>query len=1192
MIEILNKYCNKESGLLLFNPPTGSGKTHHILNWIYSNYKEFCKENKKIFFITNLKKNLPYEKLKTDFFIPNKELEAFEKNVIFLDSNADSLIKTFEATKGSIKESFINSDLYRQIESNIEKIRQYQTNPSLRDYVEKLKEELRIDLEPKFRRSIEKHLKESYANREERIKAIQLDKKLQWIGKLYPAVFTSKKKIIFLSIDKFYYKNSTIVEPSYSFLENDITKNAIIFIDEFDATKDNILNNIIEKGVNQRIDFISLFNKIHWALSNKTLPQKFITHSEKREKLLKITPQISLENIHQKLLEKADEINNNYQLDYSLKTLNNEHEKANQRNLLFHDFQYHSIYRNNKKFIRLNTNDESKVNEIIFESERPQTGKNIVRLLNQIKGFISYFSIAIKNIATNYYELEEDERKNNPQRAQFTFDLALSTVIEEFRLEPKHKNYIIDNILSTRERPRRKTREFKYELNYDLSVYENGFRYYDFIDDDSHQSITKVFIYNFQNSPEKFLLKLSEKAKVIGSSATALTETVTGNYDIRYLKRQLGARFIELTDNEKVYLKELFDNQNKNYDKVEIHTEWVSFINDGNSHVPEKDAVRELEKLIEERELAQQIYGKLANLKSSLEGFCFNRYLKISYCFKQFLLKEDIKGFLCLLNREPKKDNIELNLEILNLIFEYLIKHTTKTENLFCSYDKKSKGKKFDVTNSYIIINSFDFENKKQSFITPLEKDEKIFIISMYQTMGAGQNLQFISPNPKSLINVQSEKTENWNTKNETDINAIYLDKPTHLIQFIDSKISEKEFIKYIFQLEFLAQHGYISIKDLNNLVANAFRYLLASSDTKVKLKPTKIPSLYNNDNINQHYAKIIIQAIGRICRTNLKSPNIYIYADEELDKYISDFDVENNLVLNEFRTLVQSCKAKKKDERDKDANLKNLADSTNQKVYIHLKKLIAPEWNWRKESKEEWESLREMCLHFPTASKNQIKEHNLNRIMDLYIELPEDNDKYYFSLKRKDSPNDFQYIKFDFEKNIGLTVSSSSARLHKLLEINGVEDFFKSKGWATTFQPNKYIIPPILFNNVYKGALGEQIGKHILETHLKIKLEELPLEHYELFDYKIKGSNHYIDFKHWKESTQINFDEQNKKIRKKLETVNGDMVYIINILSEKSTNAISSADGKIIEIPRLWDSEKQKFDYTFLQKFKENETL
>jgi hypothetical protein len=882
------------------------------------------------------------------------------------------------------------------------------------------------------------------------------------------------------------------------------------------------------------------------------------------------------------LLEKAEEIVEKYHLNFSFKTINNNDDNANQRNLLFHDFQYHSVYRNDKKFIRLSPNKFDKINEIIFESERPQTGENIVSLLNQIKGFINYFSGVIKSIAENYQQLEEQERKSNPRRTEFTFDLAISTVIEEFGLESKHKNYLIDNILSARERPRSK-KDGTFELNYDLSIYENGFRYYDFVDDDSHQSKTKAYIYNFQNTPEKFILKLAEKAKVIGISATALIETVTGNYDIKYFKRQLGNKFIELTEKEKQHLKDTFNKQNKNYDKVNIQTEWINFTNNNES---EKINI-EFEKLFENKELANDIIGELKSINPNSTEYHFNRYLKIAYCFKQFLLKKDIEGFLCLLNKEPKLNDKDLSLKTLHKIFEYLIEDTTETKDYFLN-----KEGNFDVKNSYTIINSNDFDNKKQSFITKLENGKKVFIISMYQTMGAGQNLQFISPTPEKLINVKDENSENWNTQNETDINAIYLDKPTHIIQKIDLNLNEEGFIKYLFQLEFLAQAGLISIKQLNHQITIAFKQLLASFNTTTKPESPNNGFLYKDFNIKQHFAKYIIQAIGRICRTNLKSPNIYIYADSELDNLICDFDVDNNLVLNEFKALVKSSREKIQQENNKNSKLKNIANATNRKVHAKIRKFISPDWNWKEKQKEEWENLREMCLRFPTISETEIDKYNLNRILDLYIELPKENDKYYFSLNNDDEYNDYQNVEIDFDKNIGSEISFSSVRLNELLKISGVESFFKTKNWATDFALNKYILPPVLYNNIYKGALGEQIGKFIFEEHLKIELEELPLENYELFDYKIKDSNIYIDFKHWKENTQINFDEQERKIREKLKAVKGENVFIINILSSESRNPIKSSDGKIIEIPCLWNTEKQELDFNFLEIFKENEVL
>ena len=1162
MIHILNKYCNSDSGLLLFNPPTGSGKTHSVLSWIYENYKEYCKENRKIFFITNLKKNLPYDELRNDFFKPDKKTLDFEKYVTFLDSNSESLINNFSEVEDSINDYFKNQKIYYTIKNRVSEINKYKNKSDFKGYVENIKDELRTKYEPDFRRRIEKFLKENFSNKQERISAITNNDELKWIGILYPAVFSSKRKIFFLSIDKFYHKNSTLVEPSYSFLEHDITKDAVIFIDEFDATKDNILNNIIEKGKNQRIDFIHLFTEIYWALSNNVFPQQFTLHSEKREKLVENGYALDLKNIQETSLEKANEIVDKYRLKYSFKTVGLEDHNHSQRNLLFHDFHYHSVYRNNKKFIKLNENTVSKINEIVFEDIRPVTGKNIVSLLNQIKGFINYFSGIIKSLGENFQQLEEQERIKNPRRPEFTFDHALSSVLEEFALESRYKRYIIDNILSARERTTKKP-SGDYELNYDLSIYENGFRYYDFVDDDSHKSKTKTFIYNFQNTPEKFILKLAEKSKVVGISATALIETVTGNYDINYFKRQLGEKFIELTNDEKNSLQTLFQKQNKHYDQVNILTEWFEF----------KGIIDDFKDLFEDDELGKDIYNEIKSNNPNITEYLFIRYLKIGHSFKAFLKNETIQGFLCLLNKEPKWNDKNLNLKILEKIFDYLIVDTTETSNLFESENRDGE-LEFKVKNSYAIITSNDFDNKKQSFIRRLENGSKVFIISTYQTMGAGQNLQYIAPNPDSKVNVRDSSLTVWNTSNKTDINAIYLDKPTHLIQNISKDLNEEGFIKYLFQLEFLLQAGKISIQQLNQQVSVSFKYLLASFNTTTELEKPNNGYLYRDKNIKQHFAKYIIQAIGRICRTNLKSPDIFVFADIDLDKLICDFDVENNLVLNEFKALVKSSKHKKSTDPNNDKALKNQANLTNRKIHAMIKKFISHDWIWREKQKEEWEHLRKMCLTFPTISIQDVEKHKLNRILDLYIELPSEKNSYSYSQEE-----DFNDITVDFEGNLPYKVSQESARLDDLMKITGVQAFFENNGWATSFVANRFILPPELFNNIYKGALGEQIGKFIFENHFDIELAELELVNYELFDYQIKGTNVFVDFKHWQENTQIGYDEQETKIRQKLKKVNGEKVFIVNILASSKRQLIKSADGKIIEIPFLWNDEKKEFN-------------
>ena len=70
--------------------PTGFGK-HIIYSISFTNITRFCRTERKIFFITNLKKNLPVLELKERFKADNAE-DDYDKHVIFINSNSDSVI--------------------------------------------------------------------------------------------------------------------------------------------------------------------------------------------------------------------------------------------------------------------------------------------------------------------------------------------------------------------------------------------------------------------------------------------------------------------------------------------------------------------------------------------------------------------------------------------------------------------------------------------------------------------------------------------------------------------------------------------------------------------------------------------------------------------------------------------------------------------------------------------------------------------------------------------------------------------------------------------------------------------------------------------------------------------------------------------------------------------------------------------
>lgn len=83
MIDIIKRYCNDttlNNGLLLIDSPTGSGKTHNVMQFICDSVCKFicdkvCTDlNTKIFYITSLKKNLPENDLAKMFLEKGKKI--------------------------------------------------------------------------------------------------------------------------------------------------------------------------------------------------------------------------------------------------------------------------------------------------------------------------------------------------------------------------------------------------------------------------------------------------------------------------------------------------------------------------------------------------------------------------------------------------------------------------------------------------------------------------------------------------------------------------------------------------------------------------------------------------------------------------------------------------------------------------------------------------------------------------------------------------------------------------------------------------------------------------------------------------------------------------------------------------------------------------------------------------------------
>ena len=172
---------------------------------------------------------------------------------------------------------------------------------------------------------------------------------------------------------------------------------------------------------------------------------------------------------------------------------------------------------------------------------------------------------------------------------------------------------------------------------------------------------------------------------------------------------------------------------------------------------------------------------------------------------------------------------------------------------------------------------------------------------------------------------------------------------------------------------------------------------------------------------------------------------------------------------------------------------------------------------------------------------------------------------------------NDYRNVNVSFahdKKPAGFLVEDESGtRLDRLMQWGALRDYFQAQGYATDFTPNDYIMSPSIWNNIYKGALGEIAGKFWFAQVLGIYLEDISEpEKFELFDFKIPGKAVYVDFKDWNEATKMNRDEMVDKIKIKADKCGCKCAIIANIIAGTKYKVQKFYEGNIefLIIPSL----------------------
>ncbi len=444
---------------------------------------------------------------------------------------------------------------------------------------------------------------------------------------------------------------------------------------------------------------------------------------------------------------------------------------------------------------------------------------------------------------------------------------------------------------------------------------------------------------------------------------------------------------------------------------------------------------------------------------------------------------------------------------------------------------------------NFEIVKADDFDNKFNKIKDKLANNETVFVLTTYSTIGSGKNIQYPIPNNcDSVVMMNSER-------NDKDFEGIYLLTPTNLIQSLSSESDDKfkDLSRFLFHQEYLYRDNkqtYIQMK--SNIIAG-FR--------KVFFNET-LPLYTKNKDMQVHMMKIVIQAIGRICRCRNKNKNVYIYCDRVLATNVIEAYKENPIKMcnDEFSALLNiNIKPQTSNK------LESFSQQNHQiQANINLKVKIL-----RQSPKNitEWKALRDFVLKNPTTNN------------------PGKYSEYYFCFDSAYTGYSYcQNYNYDIVKMLMDTrydmnqVSESACELPTIMDIPGIPAFFATKGYARHFKKGKYIMSPSLFKQIYLGALGEVVGKFIIDKELGVTLSDLSDdETYEFFDYRLNDL--YFDFKHWDRFRVDNIAYTNK-VERKLKMIKGTRCFVINLIKRTEAKSKENISDNIVQIPYLFDPE------------------
>lgn len=945
-----------------------------------------------------------------------------------------------------------------------------------------------------------------------------------WVNTIYPTIELERRQILIMTTAKF-IRSYTPFFAKYSvpFQYSSVLGNAVVILDEFDSTKQQLLDKAIDDALKARVDLVSLFDSLYRGL------QKVDNMPVRLREL--ITKQASFNNIQ----AQAKQLQQTYALDHLYK---------NRAVTQDSGYVLHTAYRNLISQGRAwHAHLDQQSNQVILNTEGADT-LHFRRMLGAVARFIRGVTRFMVWRARQYQNLHNAALVDKANG--MTIRDACFTIYDALGLSAQQIEVLMSLGLDLKA-VRSKT---DYLPSYHR-FQERGLSLFSFTNDDTHDLRTDINASFFAVTPERYLLAVLNKAAILGLSATATLPTVLDNYDLDYLKEILGKRlqdgsvYFSAATKAALNLKQRYQ-QAKIKIMPEVMTSKSSLIDQLKARIKTPLDVQK------QTQLAQQFEAQLNLIDEQQRSYIKNRYLTLFDSFVVFLLDSNLTSFLGLQSQLPAYDKPTMDRKFIEAVFSQLV-------DLLPQVDHPTPQLRFITTRGQTNVAT----QLAGALALPATENTRVYLLSAYQTIGVGQNLQHQlgTFERKRVVSVApADAATNDPRHDRLDLAGIYLGDVTHILSSQRRFTMDVAGIRLITELLYLVDANEISIATLADHFGKLQKQVLRKQPEAAK-------------SIVVSYSRMIIQALGRMNRAFNKLQTVKILATTDVLAKISRIGVDMTTVSPEYQALISYAH---KLPRQFEATIAETRKHNWTQLTYHELQTMAAQLQTDAVYAARYQQWREFILAHPTVSNEQLQAHPGLQVTDALSQyLINDWGQPHYEVRApvKDTGD------FDFSKR-GMTVSAAAAKLPTLCKIPGFKAYMAKRGYPVTWQMTDRIINPVQFINLYLGLLGEVAGQFLFEREWpSFKLQSFnELANHELFDFKATDGV-AVDFKMWRGIRDVDPAAERQQVERKLKRLEHNTGYpwrvlIINVVGINHHQPVPTVDQRILEVPGLIDNQ------------------